>query len=96
MYIFNVYLPYDKLDNEEEYIDRLAKLHNILAECDSTYVAVVRDYNANVLKKKLTLQFCWRNTVVSLNIGGLVALSYRKELIRMLVMPGVVIHGWTI
>ena len=58
MYIFNVYLPYDKLDNEEEYIDRLAKLHNILAECDSTYVAVVRDYNANVLKKKLTLQFC--------------------------------------
>ena len=51
MYIFNVYLPYDKLDNEEEYIDRLAKLHNILAECDSTCVAVVGDYNANVLKK---------------------------------------------
>ena len=50
MYIFNVYLPYDKLDNEEEYIDRLAKLHNILAECDSTCVAVVGDYNANVLK----------------------------------------------
>ena len=46
MYIFNVYLPYDKLDNEEEYIDRLAKLHNILAECDSTCVAVIGDYNA--------------------------------------------------
>ena len=51
MYIFNVYLPYDKLDNEEEYIDRLAKLHNILAECDSTCVAVVGDDDANVLKK---------------------------------------------
>ena len=49
MYILNVYLPYDKLDNEEEHIDRLAKLHNILAECDSTCVAVVGDYNANVL-----------------------------------------------
>ena len=46
MYIFNVYLPYDKLDNEEEYIDRLAKLRNILAECDSTCVTVVGDYNA--------------------------------------------------
>ena len=57
MYIFNVYLPYDKLDNEEEYIDRLAKLHNILAECDSTCVAVVGDYNANVLKKCLFCSF---------------------------------------
>ena len=35
---------------QEEYIDRLAKLQNILAECDSTCVAVVGDYNANVLK----------------------------------------------
>ena len=26
MYIFNVYLPYDKKDNEEEYLDRLTKL----------------------------------------------------------------------
>ena len=52
MNIFNVYLPYDKLDNEEAYyIDRLAKLHNILAECDNTCVTVVGDYNANVLKK---------------------------------------------
>ena len=34
----------------EEYIDRLAKLRNILAKCDSTCVAVVGDYNANVLK----------------------------------------------
>ena len=50
MYMFNIYLPYDKLDNEEEYIDRLAKLHNILAECDSICVAVVGDDGANVLK----------------------------------------------
>ena len=33
------------------YIDRLAKLHNILAECDSTCLVVVGDYNANVLKQ---------------------------------------------
>ena len=87
MYIFNVYLPYDKLDNEEEYIDRLGKLHNILAECDSTCVAVVGEYNANVLKNAnfavLLKEYCsqfkykWSS-----------ALSYRKELIRMLVMLG--------
>ena len=51
MYVFNVYLPYDKNYNEEEYLDRLMKLHNLLAECDSTCVTVVGDYNANVLKK---------------------------------------------
>ena len=30
---------------EEYFIDRLAKLHNIPAECDSTCVTVVGDYN---------------------------------------------------
>ena len=59
MYIFNVHLPFDKLDNDEEYIDRLAKMHNtILAECDSTCVAVVGDYNGNVLKNANFAQFC--------------------------------------
>ena len=67
----------------------------ILAEYDSTCVAVVGDYNANVLKNA-NFAVLFRNTVVSLNISGLAALSYRSELIRMLVMPGVVIHGWTI
>ena len=51
MYIFNVYLPYDKKDNEEEYLERLTKLHNLVDECDSSWVTVVGDYNANVLKK---------------------------------------------
>ena len=38
--------------NEEEYLYCLTKLHNLLIECDCTCVTVVRDYNANVLKKK--------------------------------------------
>ena len=62
MYVFNVYLNYDKDDNEEEYLDRLMKLHNLLAECDSTCVTVVGDYNTNVLKKTnfavLLKEFC--------------------------------------
>ena len=50
IYIFNVYLPYDKKDNEEEYLDRLTKLHNLVAECDSTCITIVGDYNANIQK----------------------------------------------
>ena len=46
----HVYLPYDKKDNEEEYLDRLTKLYNLVAECDSTCITVVGDYNANVQK----------------------------------------------
>ena len=51
MYVFNVYLPCEKNYNKEEYLDRLMKLHYLLAKCDSTCVTVVGDYNTNVLKK---------------------------------------------
>ena len=50
IYIFNVYLPYDKKDTEEVYLDRLTKLHNLVAECDSTCITIVGDYNANIQK----------------------------------------------
>jgi len=46
----NVYLPYDKKDDKEEYLDHLTKLHNLLDECISSCITVVGDYNANVLK----------------------------------------------
>ena len=62
MYVFNVYLPCDKTDNEVEYQDRLAKLHNLIDECDSTCVTVVGDFNANVTKNAnfavLLNEFC--------------------------------------
>ena len=62
MYIFNVYLHYDNTDNEEEYLDRLTKLHNLVDECDSSCVTVVGDYNGNVLKNAncavLLKEFC--------------------------------------
>ena len=62
MYIFNVYLPCDNVDNEEEFLDRISKLHNLLAECDSSCVTVVGDFNAIVLKKAYLLvlleEFC--------------------------------------
>ena len=48
MFIFNVYLPYDNQDNEDEYLGRLTKLHNIVSECDSSCISIVADFNANV------------------------------------------------
>ena len=57
MCICNVHLPYDKKNNEEEHLDRLAKLHNLVDECESSCATVVGDYNANVLTKTILL-FC--------------------------------------
>ena len=34
--------------NEDEYLDRLTKLHNIVSECDSSCISIVGDFNANV------------------------------------------------
>ena len=48
MYIFNVYLPCDNRENEVEYLDRLAKLHKLIAECDSSCMTIIGDFNANV------------------------------------------------
>ena len=48
MFIFNVYLRCDNQDNEDEYLDRLTKLHNIVSECDSSCISIVGDFNANV------------------------------------------------
>ena len=36
MFIFNVCLHCDKQDNEDEYLERLTKLHNNVSECDSS------------------------------------------------------------
>ena len=63
IYIFNVYLPYDKKDNEEEYLDRLTKLHNLVAECVSTCITVVGDYNANIQKDAVVFYLCFKHIV---------------------------------
>ena len=33
---------------EDEYLDRLTKLHNIVSECDSSCISIVGDFNATV------------------------------------------------
>ena len=48
MYIFNVYPPCDNRENEVEYLDLLAKLHNLIAEWDSSCITIIGDFNANV------------------------------------------------
>ena len=45
---FNVFLPCDNRENEVEYLDRLAKWHNLIAECDSSCITIIGDFNANV------------------------------------------------
>ena len=46
--LLNVYLPYESRNNEEEYLDRLGKLHAIIEELDTSSVTVVGDFNANI------------------------------------------------
>ena len=92
MYIFNVYLPYDKKDNEEEYLDRLTKLHNLVDEYVSSCVTEVGDYNANVLKNAnfavLLKEFCSQFKYKWTSCLRLPEETYTY------VMRGAVIHGW--
>ena len=88
MYICNVYLPCDNRENEVEYLDRLAKLHNIIAECDSSCITIIGDFNANVKTRAnfavLLEEFCEQFSYVWTSC---------QRHISMLVMLGVVSHG---
>ena len=44
MFIFDIYLPCDNCENEDEY----TKLHDIVSECNNSCIAIVGDFNANV------------------------------------------------
>jgi len=59
MYIFNVYLPFDKIDTEVKYMDHSAKVRNLIEECNSACVTVVGDFKVNfaVLLKVICNQF---------------------------------------
>ena len=56
-------MPYECVENEDEFLDRLGKLYVTIEEADTTCIIVVGDYNANILKtnsmfaKHLT-QYC--------------------------------------
>ena len=61
--ILNVYTPYESLENEDEYLNRLAFINSFISENHTTSVHVVGDLNADISDKrslfaKLLLQFC--------------------------------------
>ena len=88
MFVFNVYLPCDKQDNEDEYLERLTKLHNIVSECDSSCISIVGDFNANdktnanfaVLMKEFCEQFAYPQFLVLMGCAYVCGKKTRHDL----------------
>ena len=65
--IFNVYLPYQCNDNEDDYINCLSALKTFIDELDCTNFVIIGDWNANLgnsgstLFQPLMLDFCNEN-----------------------------------
>ena len=52
-----MYLPYECVDNRDDYSDCLAKLNVAIENINTTYVTVIGDFNAN-LSNNLCLGKC--------------------------------------
>ena len=50
LFIISVYLPYEKNDNSEEFVNCLAKLESFIAECDSSSVYELGDFNTDITR----------------------------------------------
>ena len=50
MFVVSVYLPYEKRDHDDDYVACLAKLESFIAECDSSVVYILGDFNADAMK----------------------------------------------
>ena len=48
--IVTVYLPYEKYDNLDMYIECLASIESFISECESSVVYVLGDFNCNIQK----------------------------------------------
>ena len=63
--LINVYLPYECVDNRDDYSDCLAKLNVIIENINSTCITVIGDFNANLSKQSafgdMLLNFCSDN-----------------------------------
>jgi len=44
----NVYLPYQRDDNHDDYMNYLGKISSIISQCESSYIRIVGDFNATV------------------------------------------------
>ena len=63
--LINVYLPYECVDNRDDYSDCLAKLNVVIENINSTCITVIVYFNANLAKKsvfgEMLLNFCSEN-----------------------------------
>ena len=79
-YLINVYLPYDCMDNRDEFIDCLAKLKTFIDCIDSTCITVVGDFNANLSRTSLfgdiLQQFCIDNSFCIVDVDTLPTDTY--------------------
>ena len=68
--IFNIYLPYQCNENEEEYVNCLSGIRTFIEDLDNTNFLIIGDWNANLgnsgttLFKPLMLDFCNDNQLV--------------------------------
>ena len=66
MYIINVYLPYECMDNHDMYMDYLSKIAVFTAGINSTCIFIVGDFNADLSKRSpfgsILCDFCHDNS----------------------------------
>ena len=60
-----MYLPYECVDNRDDYSDCLAKLNVVIENINTTCITVIGDFNANLSKQsvfgEMLLNFCSEN-----------------------------------
>ena len=71
--LFNVYMPYEKSDNEDEYVEKLSLLESFIQNVGHSSYALIGDFNCNVKPEngrvkskfaKLLFDFCENNSLV--------------------------------
>ena len=68
--IFNIYLPYQCNDNEDEYVSCLSSIKTFMDDIDNTNILIIGDWNANLgnsgttIFQPLMLDFCSENQLI--------------------------------
>ena len=68
--ILNIYMPYQCLQNKEQYIDNLGNILSFIESLQNTNIMIIGDWNANLgdsgssIFKPLMLDFCRENNLI--------------------------------
>jgi exonuclease III len=55
--VYCVYLPYEKYDNIDEYVQCLAVLHNLIQESSSNMIYIIGDFNCDMKKSTIYSEY---------------------------------------